>query len=279
MLKIVEKKIVSHWKKIGLCSILIFQLYQNIDLFGNDLESTVVRERSNRIGLSVTLHGADSAVTTPKPNPVEKKLELTELRQELLDIHRQKETLERKYHGLQMRIASLFGNDVAGRDSEAVNTALEAAYGTLMRKSDELSLRTNRFASLLDAILRNRQTLTEPDIIRLQEEIAELRICADKVSDLVSPQGRDPEEGCRILDVNPELQLIALSAGYKQGIRAGMVMWLKTEASETLDEKSAVKLKIVEVRPDIAGAILLQGDWRKLVPGVAVTAGKKNKQQ
>lgn len=273
------KKIFPYWKIIGLCIIVYLQPSESSRLLAGGTDANLSRQRSNSGGLTVTLHGADTAVTTPtfRTGKVSGS-ELTELRQELLDVHCQKEILERKYHGLRLRIAGLFGNDIAAQDSVQINEMLTESYGRLSESAYDLSLKASRIAFLLEGSLRDGNPLSDSDIVLFCEELADLRKTAETVSDLISPQGRDPSKGFQILDVNAELEMVAIAAGYKQGLRTGMVMWLKEEASEE-EATNAIKLRIVEVRPDVASAIILQGDRRKVVPGMAVTAGKKNKQQ
>lgn len=268
-----------NWKKLHFAFILLSLSPSVVETVSGEEDSNGVRERSNSVSFAVTLHRADTAVITQNLNPTEDELELSQLREEILDLHRRKETLERKYYGLQMRIAGLFGNDITVQDSKVKEDLLSGPYGALLEAGSEMAWRSNRLVALLDAVFEVGLPRDATQLLRLRQDVEALQNSTAKVIDLVSPIGRNPEDNDRILDVNPGLQLVAISAGYNQGIRSGMVVWVKQNALKNEDEATMIKLRIIEVRPDISAAILLQGDWRKLVPGMAVTAGRMNKQQ
>ena len=103
---------------------------------------------------------------------------------------------------------------------------------------------------------------------------ARLRLALDeqkKISDrfaalTVQHAGPESFEGCRILELNDELKLVVVSAGYRNGIRVGMSLRAGEGSSSQL-------LRVVAVRPYVSGALLGSGgEWKGLFPGMPVKA-------
>jgi exoribonuclease R len=71
----------------------------------------------------------------------------------------------------------------------------------------------------------------------------------------------------RILDVNPSLGVVVISGGMDRKIRNGL-----TWVAET-DGPGRVVLKTVVVRTFVSAAVVTEGEFANLVPGMHVTPG------
>ncbi len=271
-----QKKLNLNLKKWITGCILIVLLTSVFIVIGEDGTSDRESERSHGVSLTVTLHGADSSGIQNSDSTEyllkvyqrQKELELTELRNEIIELHRQNTILEERCRGLQMRIATLFGNGSTTQDSANTIDPTLHAYGELSQKSRKLCIASNRIVQLMDVIVRHGVPTDAAQLQRLKGNITALKNTTREVELLLSPERVAKSKDCKVIEINAQFEIIVINHGYRQGITPGMSMWIEDGANVT-------ELFVIEVRADIAAAILKQGDWRTIVPGMAVTAGRK----
>ena len=155
-------------------------------------------------------------------------------------------------------------------------------------KMDNSSVREKQLVSILDELARSSGELAveSSDLAReMQRLIAEsgvsparaasLRIKTERVIRLAGNVAAVTEGSrrsssevlarCRILAINPELNLVAIEAGSRSGVFKGMVF-------KTIDTVTPVELRISITNPDISGAVIVKGKMSDLAPGMSVTA-------
>ena len=100
---------------------------------------------------------------------------------------------------------------------------------------------------------------------RLRLKIETLKEHAMKAALLAAP-AKPPEklEVCRIYELNGKPELVILSAGYRDGIRAGQI--LRTDKAV---------LKVVALRNFTSAAVVTEGRFQELAPGMEVRASGK----
>lgn len=266
-------------KKLHLGVILIFLFSTVYIVDGADRPSERPFVPSQKVSFTVTLHSADSSgIQNAKEQEIlhmeierQMKLELTELRKEIIELHQQRAMLDQRYRGLQKRIATLFGNDTLSQDNASGDSILRS-YGELSVATHELALRTNRLVLLMDGVLKYGVPQDPKQKERLQKQVDDVRESSHNVALMLQPERREKHEKCQILEVNPSYEIAVINQGYRQGIIPGMTMWIE-------DGATVAELNVIEVRADIAAVILKQGDWRVIVPGRAVTSGRKKQQK
>lgn len=68
--------------------------------------------------------------------------------------------------------------------------------------------------------------------------------------------------GCSVLSADAQTQTVILDKGFLDGCRSGMVFVHRREG------KAMVRLKVVEVRPDMAAAVVVGGTLARVTPGM-----------
>ena len=140
----------------------------------------------------------------------------------------------------------------------------------------DLKVCADSIGQLSVAILRycDETTSVLPQIISNHVEEAKMRLkletlkeLALKAAVLASP-AKAPErfEQCRIAELNAMPELVILSAGYRDGIRMGLML----KAGKTT-------LKVVAIRLFVSAAIVVKGEFRELAPGMAVVPSGREK--
>ena len=87
----------------------------------------------------------------------------------------------------------------------------------------------------------------------------------------VPPESPEGFGKCNILEINDELGIVVLSAGYRNGARVNM--------SLQGGEDGAVQFRIVSLRPFVSGAVVERGDIRKLAVGMEVRVNQLQKEE
>jgi len=67
--------------------------------------------------------------------------------------------------------------------------------------------------------------------------------------------------GCGVLAVHDELQLVILDRGFLSGVRTGSEWW------QARNGKVIMKLRVVDARPEISAAVLVQGTLAEIAIG------------
>ena len=100
---------------------------------------------------------------------------------------------------------------------------------------------------------------------RMRLKLESLKELAMKSALLAAPAKAPGKLGsCRIYELNEKPELVILSAGYRNGVRMGLI--LRTDK---------VAMKVVALRNFTSAAIVTEGSFRDLAPGMEVRASNK----
>ena len=129
----------------------------------------------------------------------------------------------------------------------------------------ELSVHVLRYCDETSAAL--------PAIISNEVESVKMRLRLDRLKDqalkaaLLARPAEKPEDftKSRIVELNERPELVILSAGYRNGIRMGLML-----------QCGKTKLKVIAIRSFVSAAVVTEGIFRDLAPGMEVVpAGRK----
>jgi len=194
------------------------------------------------------------------------KGELEAQRKELIETNakysRQSERLKRLETSAAATVETLEPIYVGSRELEMAET-----LRLLSEAGESLAAKTSGFCDDLDA------QITELPLDKLAQ--AKLRLKLDGLRSeaqalaVLTSQPAPPEkfEKCRILEVDKALKTAILSAGFKDGVRNGLLLKAGPGGS--------VLLKVVAVRSMASAAQVLEGDLKELLPGMEATAKVK----
>ena len=192
--------------------------------------------------------------------------DLEAARRELIETNivysRQSERLKRIELSAAAAVETLEPVYVGSREEE-----LAESLRLLSEAGAKLAANTSGFCEELDA------TISELPIDKIAQ--AKLRLSLDglrreagDLAVLASPPAPPAKfEKCRILDCDKSLRTAVLSAGYRDGVRNGLLLSAGPDRS--------VILKVVAVRPMACAAKVVDGDMAKLLPGMEAFAGAK----
>lgn len=205
------------------------------------------------IGVSLLLSGAE---------PSEK---ISRLREELNNKQREIERLsaalserENELKKLRIWLANILVDGRVTNVSER-EQRLMTGLKTLADVSEAMVMKSMNFSELLRPKL-NALPLSSADRVRLIMALEELERSAAKVNSIAGIGRRDSDilRQVRVVAVRPELGMAVISAGGIHGVFPGMIF-------STLD--GAIKLRVAEIRPQVAGVTTVSGDLRTLSPG------------
>ena len=141
---------------------------------------------------------------------------------------------------------------------------LEADLKTCAESIGRLSVAVLKYCDEAAAMIPSAVPNTL-EAARLRLKIETLKEHAMKAALLAAP-AKPPEklEVCRIYELNGKPELVILSAGYRDGIRAGQI--LRTDKAV---------LKVVALRNFTSAAVVTEGRFQELAPGMEVRASGK----
>lgn len=193
--------------------------------------------------------------------------ELEGLRRRYCDLYLQSAQQQQQFADLELAIAGLLAGRedvVSGRALSRALAALDKAQSTQHKLSDEI----RDFGVYLDSVL---DVLQPSEVLRREvtERFAALTKAAQRsIQPLPSVAGRGggdlERQGCRVLAVNDDLQIIVLDRGADDGLRQG------THWRVMNDGKLVARLRVIEVRPSISAAVVVNGGFKAVAPGAAV---------
>jgi hypothetical protein len=190
------------------------------------------------------------------------------LRKEFADVLLKSEEVFNSYRRLQLSIASTVANSEKRNVTEEELGFLES-FANIRQEMKLLVEKIIELSQFVGTAL-DKNDITGTDKIRLKFKLDDLKMTAEKLNSLVSPrESRDREDKCRILSVNDTLQIAILDAGSANGVNIGLTWRLAVKNS------GPVKLKVIAVRPFICAAMILEGEFGSLAPGMQVSAGDK----
>lgn len=136
------------------------------------------------------------------------------------------------------------------------------ALKILADASGAMALKTVELAEQLRPRL-NALPLASSDRVRLVMALEELERSAARVNaiaDAATAKEDSLLKNVRITALRHEFNMAVISAGSLQGVFPGM----------TFVSSSGVRLRVIETRPMISGAVPVQGELKELIPGAAV---------
>ncbi|MCK5803245.1 MAG: hypothetical protein KAI66_10450 [Lentisphaeria bacterium] len=233
--------------------------------------------------------GADGALTL-RLQEVKLALQTEKSRTEKLKTERQ--LLQRKLEALRTRYADLY---LKSREKVDQKEDEHLAIAHLLEERKDISS-----GMALSQVIRAMED-TQKGQRQLLTAIREYEVYLDSVLDILKPSdalrrevsartaalsrmgettltplpsvaGRGSRKNamrrCRVLDVNEELQIVVLDAGYDDGLRAG------TRWNVLRDTKVVAQIELLEVRRRISAAMPLKGGLKAILPGQQVVPSR-----
>ncbi len=187
------------------------------------------------------------------------------LKRELIEILNNQKTRDESYRRLQLGIAATLAS---GKLSVAGNREgqLIKALSDLAADGKKLALKTIEFCESVRSLVRD---MPMAKIRQLQFKLVldDLESKARRFSNLAALDNEQPPaERCRILAVNPELQVVILPVGSIHGVFNGL---------NYFSGKGQTKLTVISVRPFVAAAIVTAGNIDELTSGMEIVTDVK----
>ena len=211
--------------------------------------------------------------------------ESAELRAALAQTEKELENLRRRFAALylssreqqkeleyfELRVAGLLTDAQDPSTGRALSQAL-AAVDRLREIQQELARRLREFETYLRSVLdvlQPSEVLRREVTERFDELIALVEQSVRPPSKVARRGGGSVERRkCRVLAVNDELQVVVLDSGFDSGVRQG-TYWRVTKDSTVL-----ARLRVIEVRPSLSAAVVVDGRFKAVGPGALVVAGE-----
>jgi hypothetical protein len=193
------------------------------------------------------------------------KKRLHALEQNLNDILVDYKKQKKKYERLKLSIASSLDAVTPTKVNDKQMELLKI-LNRLVKSGNALAVNNIEFTYYVKKLMQT-SSLSSLEKARLNLKIEQLKTASIDFSRLTDVDNAQnvPRE-CQIYNVNDDLQIIVLSAGYVQGIRAGLIVYA--------GDKGQTKLEVVAVRPYVSAAIVISGSLSNLAPGVKVFINK-----
>ena len=208
----------------------------------------------------------DDAVNMAELEAARRETEM--LRKELADVLLKSEEIYNSYLRLQLSVASTVANSERKNVTEEELKALES-FANIRHEINGLVGKTRELTQFIGTALEEKD-LTETEKIRVKFKLDDLKAIAERLNALTSsPESKEKADKCRILAVNEKLQLAILDAGTANGVNTGFI-WRMTARNG-----SPARLKVIAARPFICAAMVLEGDFSSLAPGMSVSIGDK----
>ena len=193
--------------------------------------------------------------------------ELSFLRKELERVAANAKALDDEVVRLRVSMAaSLADGSKRAFDKEGVRL-IETLLG-LSNAGGKLVSTATDFCTFMGGVLE-KEHLSDIDKARAKLRLDAMRAALREFHARISkpPKSAGRFKGCRIIAVDDKSQAVALDAGAASGVRCGLLLWV--------GEKNEIRLKVVETRPFMCAAIVVEGKMADLAPGMVPTIGKK----
>ncbi len=260
-----HKLSLFEWKNFKVCIIvmLLFSLTMVYSAVEDEAvkpeillqEAQVVREANQR-------HVLDLEVELART-----RKELDEARARYADLYLDSRDVVERLRGLEMQAAHLLQQRSDEEYTSLLAQVLEALQ-TVRDRQIEVEQALKDFEMQIGTLL---DVLQPSDAMRreVQERLDTLRGAVERSLNplsIVARRGseRDSGKSCRVLAVKDELRVVVLDGGSLDGVRPGSG-WHASKDGEVI-----VRLKVLEVRPDISAALVTEGAFGTVVPGMKV---------
>jgi len=166
-----------------------------------------------------------------------------------------------KYSELQLRMEAL-GLESADKDRARLEQRLLSAVSDLRLMQKEREKYRDQVLGLSEAVLHLLKTSTGGDALARMEVEAQLR----GASEMASRPENSPEETATLMDgrvvsLKEEWSLVVGNIGEKQGVKMGMPLRVMRE------DKLIARLRVVDVRQKICGAVIQEMDSGRIKVG------------
>ena len=136
----------------------------------------------------------------------------------------------------------------------------------VIKAGDNLVSMATEFSDFVNIALEEKE-LTDLDKARIRFSIQKLKSASELFHALSTPPvNLGFAKSCRILALNDKLQLAVLNVGSVNGIRNGLNL-------RSVKSKNKVLLRVIDARPYVSGAIVMEGDIGDLAPGMKFRPG------
>ena len=149
----------------------------------------------------------------------------------------------------------------APADAPHREEALLISLDETVRRGTALALTAAVLCDDIEELLRELP-LADSRRVRMMLRVDRTRRDIREFAALTSPAaGDDPLRNCRVLAVNPGLKIAVLSVGATNGAFAGLIY-----------NAGAVKLRLTSVRPYVSAAVVVEGSFDAITPGMTATS-------
>jgi hypothetical protein len=231
-------------------------------LLANDIKTDAKSLKNSRAEMKEGV--AEDAVKLAELEAAKKETEM--LRKELADVLLKSEELFNSYRRLQLSVASAVANSEKKNVTDEEIKALES-FTYVRQDMKSLAGKTIELSQFIGTALEKKE-LSGTDKVRLKFKLEDLKATVERLNALIAPpESLKKADKCRILAVNEKFQIVILDAGTSNGVNTGLI-WRVTTRSGNL-----VKLKVVSVRAFICAAMVFEGDFSSLAPGMSASIG------
>ncbi|MGZ5019152.1 MAG: hypothetical protein ACXWAV_01870 [Chthoniobacterales bacterium] len=178
------------------------------------------------------------------------------LTESLAESNAEAELFRRKYSDLQLRMEAL-GLDAANKDRAKLEQRLLAAVSDLQLAQKEREQYRDQMLRLSEAMLQLLKSSTGGDAKARMELEAQLRSTNALVAKANQVEAQPDLMDGSVISVKDEWSLVVGNLGEKQGVKIGMPLRV------VRDDKTIARLRVVDVRQKICGAVIQEMDSEK----------------
>jgi hypothetical protein len=194
--------------------------------------------------------------------------EMSVLRRELERVATESDRLEAEAKRLRMSMASSLANG-SKRAFDKESADLIDTLLSVSKSGGDFVTASEEFCSFMDELLK-KDKLSDVDKTRAKFRLDKIRAAARSFhARIAEPKVAKRFSECRVMAVDDKIQTVVLDVGFANGVRSGLLLWA--------GEDDGIRLKVVETRPFISAAVLVEGEMSDLAPGMVVRIGKKRK--
>ncbi|NOY74180.1 MAG: hypothetical protein GXP32_00095 [Kiritimatiellaeota bacterium] len=232
---------------------------------GASVKKSVVSSKRGKKAKTVSIEACEERIAELEGRLKMLKVELGVLRKTLAGTMNNADKREKTLLRIQCSVAAALAEGKKRVMSDESVKLLES-LSKLEKSGKNLVSTSTEFCDFVDNAL-NKKVLTDLDKARLRFSLEKLKTAAELFYSLAGPEIKTGFfRSCRVLALNDELQLVVLNAGSTSGVRNGLN--LRSSGS-----KNKILLRVVDVRPYVSGAIVVEGDIGVLAPGMEFKPG------
>ncbi len=203
----------------------------------------------------------NSSLSESNTSEVRKQLEVQResvktLTESLAESNAEAELFRRKYSDLQLRMEAL-GLDAANKDRSKLEQRLLAAVSDLQLAQKEREQYRDQMLRLSEVMMQLLKTSTGGDAKARMELEAQLRSTNALIAKANQVEAQPDLMDGSVISVKDEWSLVVGNLGEKQGVKIGMPLRV------VRDDKTIARLRVVDVRQKICGAVIQEMDSEK----------------